>query len=152
VRHPLIIDARRQLSWNRRLFSDASTLALWSVWLWLCRSAVLRMVGTLGVMVGISRAGIHADSPAVIAGVFSIEDAALALVGTGATLMLWNRLASQPAPMPRIHAIPDFTTHFGIEAPMLDAARASQVCTVHHDEAGRILRIEAREVSASTSR
>jgi poly-beta-1,6-N-acetyl-D-glucosamine biosynthesis protein PgaD len=151
VRHPLIIDARRQLSWNRRLFSDASTLVLWSMWLWMCRSAVLRMVGTLGVMAGIS-AGSHSASPAVIAGMFSIEDAALALVGTGATLMLWNRLASQPAPMPRIHAVPDFAAHFGVEAPMLDAARASQVCTVHHDDTGRILRIDAQEVSASPSR
>jgi poly-beta-1,6-N-acetyl-D-glucosamine biosynthesis protein PgaD len=152
VRHPLIIDARHQLSWNRRLFSDASTLALWSMWLWLCRSALLRMVGVLGVMLGISHAAPLSAAPQLIAGMFSIEDAALALVGTGAMLMLWNRLASQPAPMPRIHAVPDFTAHFGVEATMLDAARASRVCTVHHDESGRILRIEARDVSASTPR
>lgn len=148
MRHPLIIDARRQLSWNRRLFSDASTLVLWSMWLWLCRSAVLRMAGTLGVMLGISHAGVHSAAPLVIAGMFSIEDAALALVGTGAMLMLWNRLASQPAPLPRIHAVPDFVAHFGVDASALDTARASQVCTVHHDESGRILRIDARNFSA----
>lgn len=150
MRPPLIIDARRQLSWNRRLFSDASTLAMWSIWLCLCRSAVVRIAGTLGVMLGISHAG-NRVARMVITSMFSIEDAALALVGTGATLMLWNRLASQPAPLPKIHAVPDFTAHFGVDATLLDAARASQVCVVHHDESGRIVRIDARGVSVASN-
>jgi poly-beta-1,6-N-acetyl-D-glucosamine biosynthesis protein PgaD len=147
VRPSVIIDARRQLSWNRRLFSDASTLALWSFWLWLCRSAVVRMMGMLGVMLGISHSGKHAATPLMLAGMYTLEDAALALVGTGTLLMLWNRLASQPAPTPSIQAVPDYVAYFGVEAPMLDVARESQVCVVHHDESGRILRIEARQVS-----
>ena len=44
-----IINIRNQLSWYHRLYSDASTLALWSAWLWLCRPAILAAIGMLGV-------------------------------------------------------------------------------------------------------
>ncbi len=180
VSHPLIINARRQLSWNRRLLSDASTLALWTMWLWLCRSALLRVMDMVGMALGLRHATVthstavhgaltHATSSHVTAahvavahatsiapvvpvgGMLTIEDAIVALIGTCSLLMLWNRLASQPAPMPRLAIVPDYAGHFGIEPRQLADARDSNVCTVHHDEAGRILRIDAgqRELPAA---
>ena len=145
--NPLIINARRQLSWNRRLFSDASTLALWSMWLWLCRSALIRLVGMFGVAFGLRHSAVHDGSVGqlVFAGAaLTIEDAIAALLGTCGVLMLWNRLASRPAPTPRVNLVPDYAAYFGLESQQLTEARSSSVCTVHHDEAGRILRIVAR--------
>ncbi|HTQ37108.1 MAG TPA: poly-beta-1,6-N-acetyl-D-glucosamine biosynthesis protein PgaD [Steroidobacteraceae bacterium] len=135
----LIINARRQLSWNRRLFSDASTLALWSMWLWLCRSALLRLAGIVGVAIGMRHTAAHAQSPDDMV---SFEDAAAALFGTCSLLMLWNRLASQPAPTPRVQFSPDYAGYFRIDPRELASARASRICVVHHDESGRILRID----------
>ena len=136
----LIINARSQLSWNRRLFSDASTLALWSMWLWLCRSALLRLAGIVGLAVGMRHTVAHAQ-PAD--DMVSFEDAAAALLGTCSLLMLWNRLATQPAPIPRALPAPDYASFFGIDPAELAIARASRVCIVHHDERGSILRIDA---------
>jgi poly-beta-1,6-N-acetyl-D-glucosamine biosynthesis protein PgaD len=154
VPHPLIINARRQLSWNRRLFSDASTLALWSVWLWLCRSALVRLVGMFGVALGLRHSAVHGASAGqlMFAGaVLTIEDAAVALLGTCGVLMLWNRLASQPAPTPRINLVPDYAAHFGLDVQQLVEARDSSICTVHHDEAGRILRIDTAARTPATA-
>jgi poly-beta-1,6-N-acetyl-D-glucosamine biosynthesis protein PgaD len=145
VSKPLIINARRHLSWNRRLLSDASTLVLWTMWLWLCRSALLRFIGMMGVMLGLRHAAHGATTGQLMfaGAVLTIEDAAVALVGTCGMLMLWNRLSSQPAPMPRLNMTPDYAGYFDLEPQVLAKARASSVCTVHHDETGRILRIDA---------
>jgi poly-beta-1,6-N-acetyl-D-glucosamine biosynthesis protein PgaD len=145
VSKPLIINARRHLSWNRRLLSDASTLVLWTMWLWLCRSALLRFIGMMSVALGLrhSAHGAAAGQLVFAGAVLTIEDAAVALVGTCGMLMLWNRLASQPAPTPRLNLVPDYAGYFDLEPRVLAEARASSVCTVHHDEAGRILRIDA---------
>jgi hypothetical protein len=179
VSNPLIINARRQLSWNRRLLSDASTVALWSMWLWLCRSALLRVMDVAGSALGLRHATVtHATTAAhvtaahhataahsavahaaavthattVVAppiiptgGILTLEDAVVALIGTCTLLMLWNRLSSQPAPTPRLAIVPDYAGHFGIEPRQLADARDSGVCTVHHDEAGRILRIDSAQ-------
>jgi poly-beta-1,6-N-acetyl-D-glucosamine biosynthesis protein PgaD len=125
----MIIDARRQLSWNRRLFSDVSTLALWSMWLWMCRP----------VLFGTRHAFAHGLPTH---GVLALEDVVAALIGTCIVLMLWNRLASQPAPTPRINLAPDYSGHFGLDPRELALARSSSICVVHHDELGRILCID----------
>ena len=121
----LIIDARRHLNWNRRLFSDGSTLLLWSAWLWLCRSLLLRLAHTVGVALGVQHHSVARPYPGT--GMPSIEDAVFALLGTCSLLMLWNRLASQPAPTPRltIHAHPTMS-----EAVM-EAAAAAMGEAVH---------------------
>ncbi len=129
MKNPLIINARHQLRWHQRFVSDASTLLLWSVWLWLCRPVVFPW---------------HAGA------MVSLEGAMLALVGTGALLMIWNRLASQPAVRPRLQAKPDFASHFALDARLISDARDSAVCVVHHDEQGRIVSIESKSVRASS--
>jgi poly-beta-1,6-N-acetyl-D-glucosamine biosynthesis protein PgaD len=140
VQNTLIINARRQLSWYRRLWSDASTFALWSAWLWLCRPAVFAVTGLLSVVLGVK----HPPLNAVAVGpALSYEWVVLALIGTSSLLLLWNRLSSQPAVRPRFTAMPDYASHFSLEPQEIAAGRDSTVCVVHHDEHGQITRIHA---------
>jgi poly-beta-1,6-N-acetyl-D-glucosamine biosynthesis protein PgaD len=134
-----IINARRQMQWRHRLFSDAGTLALWSAWLWMCRPAILGGVGMLGVAFGMRRPA--AGTPAANA-LPSVEEMALLLVGVAALLLLWNRLSREPAVRPRVNVLPDFQRHFGLGAEAIDAARDSHRVVVHHDDQGRIIAIE----------
>lgn len=136
----LIINARGQLRWHHRLFSDAGTLALWSAWLWMCRPAILAGVGMLGVAFGMRRPA--RGTPAGDA-LPSVEEMALVLIGVSALLLLWNRLSREPAVRPRIDLLPDYQRHFGLSAEDIGAARDSQRVIVHHDEQGRIVAIEA---------
>jgi poly-beta-1,6-N-acetyl-D-glucosamine biosynthesis protein PgaD len=135
-----IINARRQLRWRHRLFSDAGTLALWSVWLWMCRPAILGGVGMVGVAFGMKR-----PAPGTLAGnsLPSVEEMALVLIGVSALLLLWNRLSREPAVRPRIDLLPDFQRHFGLNGEVIEAARDSQRVVVHHDDQGRIVAIES---------
>jgi poly-beta-1,6-N-acetyl-D-glucosamine biosynthesis protein PgaD len=135
----LIINARGQLRWHHRLFSDAGTLALWSAWLWMCRPAILATVGTLGVAFGMRRPA--RGTPAADA-LPSFEEMALVLIGVSALLLLWNRLSREPAVRPRIDLLPDFQRHFALSGELIEAARESHRVVVHHDEQGRIVAIE----------
>ena len=141
-----IINIRNQLSWYHRLYSDASTLALWSAWLWLCRPAILAAIGMLGVTFGMKHParGTPADNALP-----SLEEMVLLLIGVSALLLLWNRLSREPAVRPRITLLPDFERHFGLTAEQIATARDSQRCVVHHDEQGRIVGIEAAMAQAA---
>jgi poly-beta-1,6-N-acetyl-D-glucosamine biosynthesis protein PgaD len=138
-----IINARRQLRWQRRLFSDATTALLWAGWLWLCRPAVFAVTRLLAIGLGLSLKHPAAKLLSLGAPV-SVEGTALALAGTSALLILWNRLSSQPALRPRLTRLPDYAGHFGIDTQAIVAGRHSAICTVHHDEQGRITRIDVR--------
>lgn len=135
-----IINIRNQLSWYHRLSSDASTLALWSAWLWLCRPAILAAIGMVGVAFGMKHParGTPADNAMP-----SLEEMVLLLIGVSALLLLWNRLSREPAVRPRAALLPDFERHFGLATEQIAAARDSQRCVVHHDEQGRIVGLEA---------
>lgn len=135
-----IINIRRQLRWQQRLFSDAGTLALWSTWLWLCRPAVLGAAGMMGVAFGMKR---PARGTLAANALPSFEEMALLLIGVSALLLLWNRLSRVPAVRPRVNQLPDFEHHFGLSGQLITAARDSRSCTVHHDEQGRIIAIES---------
>jgi poly-beta-1,6-N-acetyl-D-glucosamine biosynthesis protein PgaD len=134
-----IINIRSQLRWRHRLFSDASTLALWSAWLWLCRPAILGAIGMFGVAFGMRHPA--PGTPAANA-LPSLEEMVLLLIGVSALLMLWNRLSRVPAVKPRVNVLPDYERHFGLSGDVINAARDSQRCVVSHDDQGRIIRIE----------
>jgi poly-beta-1,6-N-acetyl-D-glucosamine biosynthesis protein PgaD len=136
-----IINARRQLRWHRRLFSDAITALLWGGWLWMCRPAVIAVSRLLGLGVGLRHPALKLLS---LGASVSVEGTALALAGTSGLLLLWNRLSSQPALRPQLTVLPDYAGHFGIDTQTIVAGRNSAVCVVHHDDQGRITRIEAR--------
>jgi poly-beta-1,6-N-acetyl-D-glucosamine biosynthesis protein PgaD len=136
-----IINARRQLRWQRRLFSDATTALLWGGWLWLCRPAVLVISRLLGLGLGLRHPAVKLLT---LGAPVSVEGTALALFGTSGVLLLWNRLSSQPALRPRLTALPDYAGHFGIPMQTIMAGRSSSVCVVQHDDEGRITHIETR--------
>jgi poly-beta-1,6-N-acetyl-D-glucosamine biosynthesis protein PgaD len=139
VKDTPIINARHQLRWQRRLVSDASTALLWAGWLWLCRPAVFALTRLLGLALGLKHPAtrlLTSDAPV------SVEGTVLALAGTAGLLLLWNRLSAQPALRPQTTVLPDYAGHFGIDTQTIVAGRHSAVCTVHHDEQGRITRIE----------
>jgi len=142
-----IINVRHQLRWHHRLYSDASTLALWSAWLWLCRPAILGALGMLGVAFGLRH-----PSPTVARAVAmpSVEEMALLLIGVAALLLLWNRLSREPAMRPRVNLLPDFERHFGLDADQIAAARDSRRCVVHHDEQGRIIGLQSSAAARGT--
>ncbi len=135
-----IINIRNQLSWHRRLYSDASTLALWSAWLWLCRPAILGAIGMLGVAFGMKH---PARGTPVASALPSVEEMALLLICVSVLLLLWNRLSRVPAVRPRVNMMPDYERHFGLSGEQIAVARDSQRCVVHHDEQGCIIGIEA---------
>lgn len=140
MQHALIINIRDRLRWHQRLACDASTFALWSMWLWLCRPVVLSLLGLVGISLGASQSPAHPLFPG--AGV-TLEDAVIWLLSACGVLMAWNRLASQPAVRPRLDVHPDFAAHFRLDAAQIAQARSSAISTVHHDEHGRITRIES---------
>lgn len=140
-----IINIRSQLSWYHRLYSDASTLALWSAWLWLCRPAILGAIGMLGVAFGMKHPA--RGTPAANA-LPSVEEMALLLIGVSALLLLWNRLSREPAVRPRVSVLPDYERHFGLSGKQIALARDSQRCVVHHDAQGCITSIETTAAPA----
>jgi poly-beta-1,6-N-acetyl-D-glucosamine biosynthesis protein PgaD len=137
----LIINVRKQLHWQRRLFSDASTAALWGFWLWLCRP----VIGALSWLVGLG-AGVQHSLVQVMAqnAPVSLERTALALCSTSGTLLLWNLFTVRRSAPTQSPPLPDYGSYFGLSDQQLQSCRNSQVSVVHHDEQGRIVSVESR--------
>lgn len=136
----LIIDARHQLRWHHRLFSDASTVMLWGSWLWLWRpvTGTLHWLSTVGT-------NTHPLLLKLLAGAASIESSVIMLAGTSGTLLLWRLLPSLKARPGPAHALQDYASHFQLPEETIAQGRTSSVCVVHHDEQGRIIRIDCRD-------
>ncbi len=141
----LIINARHRLAWHQRLVSDASTAMMWAVWLWLW-APILRSSGWLADF------GLRFyPSLLKVLGSGSPEDiprSLMALVGTSGTLLVLNQL---PAPRTRAAAaltVRDYARHFDLPADELLTGRNAAVCVGHHDDEGRIVRIDARGPAA----
>jgi poly-beta-1,6-N-acetyl-D-glucosamine biosynthesis protein PgaD len=81
----------------------------------------------------------------------TLADSALALAGTAASLLLWKRFSTHQARRPQLTHQPDYAGYFGISAQALERGRGTSVCVVHHDEQGRIVRIQARAVPANAA-
>ncbi|HSM94364.1 MAG TPA: poly-beta-1,6-N-acetyl-D-glucosamine biosynthesis protein PgaD [Anaeromyxobacteraceae bacterium] len=138
----LIINARGRLRWHQRLFSDASTVVMWGFWLnlWFpvvrafARIPYLDVLARRTVRIALASGG----SPV------GVERYAVALVGTSGTLWLWNQLPAFKRRAPRVESVSDYAQHFELpEGEILDGQSAS-VCVVHHDDSGRIVRVEPR--------
>jgi len=143
-----IINVRGELHWHRRLFSDASTLALWAAWLWLCRP----LFGAVATLCG-SRAGASYATAgyALNCTPATIEYSAMLLAGTSVILLLWNQITARQALRPRLTLPPDYAGHFGLSAQDIQQGRECSVCVVHHDDSGRIVMIQDRSPARSAS-
>jgi poly-beta-1,6-N-acetyl-D-glucosamine biosynthesis protein PgaD len=141
----LIINARHRLPWHQRLFSDASTAMMWGAWLWLW-APVLRSSAwlvDLGVRSYPSFMNVVASGSAE-----NLQHSFVALVGTSGTLLAWSWLPARKvrACAPAL-SVRDYARHFELREHELHVGRRASVCVVHHDESGRIVRLECRELA-----
>lgn len=134
----LIIDARQQLPWHRRFFSDTSTATMWVVWLLLWRPLLL-VTGFMSVKQH------HVLAP--IIGI-DIEEYLVALFACAAALLLWSGLPAKQVRHAQARQTSDYATYFDLPLENIESSRQSQICVVHHDENGKIIRIEQRELSS----
>jgi poly-beta-1,6-N-acetyl-D-glucosamine biosynthesis protein PgaD len=137
--HSLIINARAQLHWQRRLVSDATTAAAWGFWLWLWRPVVSTLSWLFGARLGLQQTALKLLS---VGAPITVADTVMALFGTSGALLLWNRLAvRKQQPASAINPA-EYARHFGIAEQDVQRTRESQICTVHHDDQGRIVELE----------
>ena len=127
----LIINARHRLRWHQRLASDASTVIMWGAWLKLWYP-MLRSSAWLADL------GFLADSAG------DVQRYAVALASTSGTLLLWNQLPASKVSPPETQSLADYARHFDLSEEQILAGRGTSVAVVHHDELGRITRLESR--------
>ena len=137
----LIINARDRLAWHQRFFSDASTVVMWGVWLKLWYP-VLRAFGKVPYLDTLARRTLRM-AVASAAGV-GVEHYAAAVVGASGTLLVWSHLPSFKSCEPAEPTAIDYAEHFGLSVTELQVGRESAICVVHHDESGRIVRVDTR--------
>ena len=144
----LIINARDRLRWYQRLWSDASTVLMWWAWLKLWDPVLRSLVraADFGVLSQLASMKLLTGGPGPVV---DVRQYALALVGTSGTLLLWKGLPAIKARAPEAHTLRDYARHFELPEDELVASRGTAVCVVHHDECGRITRVERRLASAA---
>ena len=113
-----IIDVADKLPWHERLQNEASTAAIWGAWLWQSR---------------------HVFNIWKIFSVGATVENALLVGSTAGTLMVWNWLTPTSKPVP-------INMDVLVSDEQLVAAREARINVVHHDESGRIIKIESRNV------
>jgi poly-beta-1,6-N-acetyl-D-glucosamine biosynthesis protein PgaD len=138
----LIIDARHRLRWYQRLFSDASAALLWSGWLWLWVPLLKAYASLADLGVSITPA---LSKVSVLGSEEALPYSVVALVGASGTLFAWNRLPVQCARAVPALSLREEARHFQLTEHELRAGREAAVCVVHHDEHGRIVRLEPHD-------
>jgi poly-beta-1,6-N-acetyl-D-glucosamine biosynthesis protein PgaD len=128
----IIIDEYHRRPLLDRLLSEGATTALWGSWFWLLR---INQIITHNLLHNLLHLRVFLFGiPSVI------EDPAVALVSTTSVLMLWNSISNTNT---KASDKPiNYAQYFGLEEKQLEACKQSQVCKVHHDEFGRITKIE----------
>lgn len=143
----MIINARRELGWRRRILSDTATVILWVGWIFLWLPAFKKLHAIIVLKLSLEPAAIEvleAVDPV------SIWHSLVALVGTCTLLLLWTLLPRRQ--VRRSHSVAtlaDYSHYFQLDAAGIAAGYDSQVSTVHHDDTGAIIRVES---SAPTDR
>lgn len=137
-----IINARRQIGWRRRLFSDTATAALWIGWVYL-------WIPVVGKFHQIIRAHLNLETTAMevleTVAPIPVANSVVALLGTSALLMLWSLLPKRR--VTHAHAgvaIEDHAQFFGLDPQEIQAGRDSRICVVTHDEKGAFVQIAVK--------
>ncbi|MBS0213807.1 MAG: poly-beta-1,6-N-acetyl-D-glucosamine biosynthesis protein PgaD [Proteobacteria bacterium] len=138
----LIINARKDLSWRRRLLSDAVTALLWIGWFVLWFPVLRKLYQAIALHRYFASAAIDVlDTLTPI----SLPHALLALIGTSALLMLWSLLPTRRLMQAHVvQTLEDYADYFDLDEAVIAAGQASRVCVIHHDEEGRIVAIDPR--------
>lgn len=132
----VIIDLRNQLPWQQRYLGVIFTVLLWGAWLLLWRPLMV----SLGL-------GEHVSDHLVdqILHVFFgvLENGFIAILACALMLWLWsNFIPAQSAKYTQVQGIKDYAESFKVSAEQIHRSRQQTIVTVHHDEHGRITRIE----------
>ncbi len=138
----LIINARGDLSWRRRLLSDLATAGLWAFWIVLWWPVFRKLYHVIRLHRGLSKGAIEVFRTITP---ISLTHSSIALLGTCALLLLWTLLPTRK--LTHAHALQtleDYADWFDLDEREIVAGRESRICVVHHDEHGEITRIETR--------
>ena len=132
----LIIDARKQLPWHRRYFTNTLTAMLWACWLLLWRPVVI-LVGYLSL-----------EKPQLLhffweAFAKALESGFFALLVCAVLLWLWsNFVPSKTVVDAEAKSIVEYGGYFKLNVDALQQVRQQKIVTVHHDAEGRITYID----------
>lgn len=140
----LIINARSHLGWQRRLLTDVGTALMWCGWLYLWYPVfrTYKEVAQLNLGFGSTTLQVLEEVSPV-----SLEHSIAALLGTTTLLLLWTLLPKLRAQTAQtVQDTDDYARHFGLEKSSIESGRKSSVCIVHHDEHGKIMRIEEKHL------
>ncbi|HVN43568.1 MAG TPA: poly-beta-1,6-N-acetyl-D-glucosamine biosynthesis protein PgaD [Steroidobacteraceae bacterium] len=138
----MIINARRELGWRRRILSDGITVVLWVLWIALWIPVYDKLHEVIQMRMSFEPAAeevFEAMDP------IDVSNSLFALLGTTGLLLLWTLLPRRK--VTRAHeltTLEDYAAAFQLPAEEITAGRASRVAVVHHDEAGAIVQIETR--------
>ncbi len=135
----VIINARGDISWKRRVFSDIVTAGMWIGWmfLWLPVYRKLREAIHLRMDFGLAAKEVL-DTITPISLTYSI----IALLGTSILLLLWTMLPRRTVTHAHeIESAEDYASTFGISVDEINAGRASRITVVSHDAYGNIIGI-----------
>ena len=139
----LIINARSDLSWKRRLLSDVVTAAMWGGWILLWLPVFRKVINLIRLHTAIEPAAMQVlDTLTPI----SLTHSLIALLGTSALLMLWTLLPTRKLTHTHgVESLGDYAEYFDIAADTIVAGQDSRICVVSHDEHGNIIGIVPRE-------
>jgi poly-beta-1,6-N-acetyl-D-glucosamine biosynthesis protein PgaD len=135
----LIINARKQIGWGRRLLSDVSTAGLWIGWIYLWLPVFRKLHQVMR-----HHLGLETDVIQVLAAAapISIRHSVEALLGTSALLLLWTLLPRRQVTQSHaVDTIEDYARYFGLAVQEIAAGRESRICVVTHDDNGDIVGI-----------
>lgn len=146
---PLIIVARRHLSWHQRFVSDASTAILWTFWLWLW--SPLLQAFAAAVHLGTRLSPVTASAAALAGAAAGIERPLLALLGASGSLIAWKSLPRARRAECSPLTVREQARDLGLPERTVREAQGAAICVVHHDALGRIVRLEASAGDARRS-
>lgn len=143
MRERMIINARGDLSWRRRLLSDVVTAAMWAFWILLWLPVFRKLHQVVLLHEGLAPAAIQVfDTITPISLVYS----SIALLGTSGLLLLWTLLPTRKLTHAHgVHTLEDYAEQFDLDEDEIIAGRASRICVVRHDEHGQIVGIDPRD-------
>ena len=142
MRERMIINARGDLSWRRRLLSDVVTAAMWAFWILLWLPVFRKLHQVILLHEGLAPAAIQVFRTITP---ISLTHSSIALLGTSALLLLWTLLPTRQLTHAHgVQVLADYAEYFELDEAEIVAGRDSRICVVRHDEHGNIEGIEPR--------
>jgi poly-beta-1,6-N-acetyl-D-glucosamine biosynthesis protein PgaD len=137
----MIIDIRDQLPWQKRYFSNSTTLLLWGCWLLLWQP-VMNQLGLLDTQSD------RLVDKILHAFMSIIEHGFIAILVCAVMLWLWSHfIPAKTAKHSQVKQLSDYAKEFHVAETEIQIARQQKVVTVHHDASGHIVRIESHDVN-----